>query len=107
MKKFEVIVTPQAEADILAFRYIHDHSPLHAAHWIQTLYAEIDTLENFPERCGYAREREYLEVALRQLIFKSHRVIFLVDSANAVVHVLHVKHAKQLAVGEPDLEGTS
>ena len=106
MKRFEVIVTPQAEADILsAFQYIHDRSPFHAAHWIYALYAEIETLEYFPERCGYAREREYVELALRQLIVKSRRIIFLVDSANAVVQDLHVKLAKQLAVGEPDLEG--
>ncbi|MEP7355330.1 MAG: type II toxin-antitoxin system RelE/ParE family toxin [Acidobacteriota bacterium] len=101
MKKFEVIVTPQAQSDILsAFGYIHERSPLNATRWIQQLYREIDSLESLPERCGHAREQEYLDAPLRQLLFKSHRIIFSVERTIAAVYVLHVRHAKQRAVGE-------
>jgi len=65
------------------------------------LYSEIDTLETFPERCAFAREREYFEADLRQLLFKSHRVVFSVDQASDIVYVHEVRHAKQRALGEP------
>jgi len=55
-------------------------------------------------RCSYAREREYLEEELRQLVYKSHRVVFYVDKANSTVYVLSVRHGRRRAVGEP--EGT-
>src|SRR5712692_3669480 len=67
--------------------------PLNAARWLQGLYDQIDTLQRFPERCALAREREYLEEDLRQLVFKSHRIIFRIDKARRAVYVLHVRHA--------------
>jgi plasmid stabilization system protein ParE len=66
---------------------------------------EIDSLERFPERCPYAREREYLEVDLRQLVYKSHRVVFHVDKPKRTVYVLYVRHGKRSAVGEPEHAG--
>lgn len=103
MKKYEVIVTPEAQAGIReSFLYIHDRSPLNAARWLQGLYDEIDSLERFPERCSYAREREYLEEDLRQLVCKSHRIVFYVDKRKNTVYVLYVRHGKRRAVGEPE-----
>ncbi len=69
--------------------------------WLRQLYSQIDTLEQFPERCPRALESEFLGEDLRQLIFKSHRVVFRVDKASSTVHVLHVRHAKRRAAGEP------
>jgi len=105
VKKFEIVVTLEAQAGIReSFLYIHQRSPLNAARWLQGLYDEIDSLERFPERCSYAREREYLEEELRQLVYKSHRLVFSVDQAKNTVYVLYVRHGKRRAVGEP--EGT-
>jgi len=103
VKKYEVIVTPEAQAGIReSFLYIHQRSPLNATRWLQGLYGEIDSLERFPERCSYAREREYLEEELRQLVYKSHRVVFYVDKLKSTVYVLYVRHGKRRAVGEPE-----
>lgn len=103
MKTFEVIVTPEAQSGIReSFLYIHERSPLNAARWLQGLYDEIDSLERFPERCSYAREREYLEEDLRQLVYKSHRVVFYVDKLQSTVYVLYVRHGKRRAVGETE-----
>jgi plasmid stabilization system protein ParE len=99
--KYQVIVTPEAQAGIReSFAYIHERSPLNAARWLQALYAGIDTLENLPERCSVAREREYLDEELRQLVFKSHRVAFTVQKKEKRVYVLYVRHARRRAVGE-------
>jgi plasmid stabilization system protein ParE len=100
--KYEVIVTPEAQEGIRSsFKYIYERAPLNAARWLQGLYDRIDTLERFPERCGFAREREYLEEDLRQLLFKSHRVIFRIDKVQKTVFILHIRHARRRVVGEP------
>lgn len=102
MKLYKVIVTPEAEASVReSFLYLFARSPLNAERWIRNLYAEIDTLETLPERCAFAREREYLEEDLRQLLFKSHRVVFSVDQSRSTVYVHDVRHAKRRALGEP------
>lgn len=96
-----MVVTPQAQTDIReSFLYIYERAPLNGERWLKLLYAQLDTLEQFPERCGPAVEREYLEEDLRQLLFKSHRVIFQVDRRSNTVYILHVRHAKRRALGE-------
>jgi plasmid stabilization system protein ParE len=100
--KYQVIVTPEAQAGIReSFAYIQERSPLNAARWLQALYREIDTLERFPERCAFAREREYLDNRLRQLVFKSHRIVFAVEKKEKRVYVVYVRHAGRRAVGDP------
>ena len=107
MKKYHVIVTPEAQSGIReSFLYIRARSPINAVRWLQGLYAEIDSLERFPERCSYAREREYLDEEFRQLVFKSHRVVFFVDKPRNTVYVVYVRHGRQRAVGAPELENT-
>ena len=104
--KFRVIVTPEAQDGIRkAFDYIRERSPLNAARWLRGLYKQTDTLERFPQRCGMAREKEYLEEELHQFVFKSHRVVFQIDRPQKTVYVLYVRHAKRRAVGEPTDEG--
>ena len=99
--KYQVIVTPEAQTGIReSLVYIHERSPLNAVRWLQALYEEIDTLERFPERCAFAREREYLDENLRQLVFKSHRIVFTVEKKKKRVYVLYVRHARRRAVGE-------
>jgi len=104
MKPYQVIITPEAEAGVReSFRYIYKQSPFNAENWLRDLYATIETLEQFPERCAFARERDYLEEDLRQLNFKSHRVVFQVNNTSSTVYVLHVRHSSRLAVGEPEI----
>ena len=57
-------------------------------------------MERFPEHCAFAREREYLDVDLRQLLFKSHRIVFAVEKKEKRVYVVYVRHARRRAVGE-------
>jgi plasmid stabilization system protein ParE len=101
VKSYQVIVTPEAEEGIVsAFEYINERSPENAAKWLRGLYLEINTLETVPERCSLARENEYFEGTLRQLLFKSHRIIFRVEQAEKIVRVLYVRHGKQRTAGE-------
>jgi plasmid stabilization system protein ParE len=48
---------PEAQADIAqAYNYIAARSPLNAVKWMRGLNGQIDSLEQFPRRCGRARE---------------------------------------------------
>ena len=77
MKKYEVVLTPDAETGMIsAFDYIYEASPANAEKWLRDLYSRIHSLETFPARYARAREQEYFKVELRQLIFKSHRIVF-------------------------------
>jgi plasmid stabilization system protein ParE len=97
VKAFRVFVTPEAELGIVsAFRYIEEHSPLNAEKWLRGLYARIDTLEQMPERCALAREAQFFGEDLRQLIFKSHRIVFRIEEEARIVRVLYILHGKQL-----------
>jgi len=100
--KYQVVVTSEAQAGIReSFVYIYERSPLNAARWLRELYGKIDTLESFPERCAFAREREYLDDELRQLVFKSHRIVFAIEKKEKRVYVVYVRHASRRAFGEP------
>lgn len=58
MKRYEVVVTPEAELSIReSLQYLLADSPDEAARWLGRLYAKIDTLETFPERRRMGRER--------------------------------------------------
>lgn len=95
-------MTPQAQEDIReAFLYIQARSPENAERWLRRLYGAIERLETLPERCPWARERAYLGEPLRQMVFHSHRLIFEVHRAARGVTVLHFRHTKQRAIGEP------
>ena len=100
--KYVVIVTPEAEENIAAaYDYIAERSPLNAIRWLRDLYKQIDSLEEFPRGFGEAREQRHVVEEIRQVIFKSHRIIFTIDDTSATVHVVYVRHGKCCAVGEP------
>jgi len=52
VKRHQVIVTPEVQADIAgSFRFINEDFPLNVARWLIDLDFQIETLECFPERC--------------------------------------------------------
>jgi len=98
-------MTPTAHSELQsAFLYIHAQAPLNAVRWLKGINKAIESLQDFPTRCGIAPESAYLGETLRHYIFKSHRVIFFVDEAEKIVRVLYVRHGNMRAVGEPEDE---
>jgi len=58
------------------------------------LASAIATLTEYPHRCPLARENQaFPGMEIRQLVFKSHRLIYNVQDRE--VHVLHVRHFAQ------------
>ncbi len=84
--------------------YIADQGSLDKAlHWFDGLEAAIASLEEMPRRFGFAREHVLRRTPeLRQMPYKSHRVIFAIIGSE--VHVLHVRHTAQDNVDRTDLD---
>jgi len=58
------------------------------------LASAIATLTEYPNRCPLARENEaFPGMEIRQLVFKSHRLIYSVQDRE--VHALHVRYFAQ------------
>jgi len=92
MKRYRVEFSTKVEAEILASAaYIAGDSPENAAAWLDGIYEAIASLSRLPKRCGLIREHEEFSVELRELIYKSHRIIFTVDADK--VRILHVRHS--------------
>ncbi|QYK47979.1 MAG: type II toxin-antitoxin system RelE/ParE family toxin [Phycisphaeraceae bacterium] len=69
-------------------------SPEAAQRWYEGLETAVRSLESMPARCGLARENESIPgIELRQLMYASHRLIFIIR--DRTVHVLHLRHAAQ------------
>lgn len=99
--RFDVITSPEAQRNITtAYRYIQREAPGNALRWKAGLRAAIESLDLMPTRCGVAPEAEHLNRPLRQMIYHSHRIIFLIDAPRNVVRVLYVRHAARRAIGE-------
>lgn len=101
--KFTVVFRIEARDEAVdAAGYIADQGyPENAARWYKGLESAIASLSTMPHRCEHAREHALFPgIELRQLIFKSHRIIFTVRENQ--VHVLHVRH-----VARADLESLS
>ncbi len=100
---YTVLLSPEARDEALAAaEYIAANAPGSAAIWYEGLHAAIRTLGDFPLRCPIAPEGAMLGQDLRHLIYKSHRIIFRVETSAGLVRILHIRHVRQQAIGEMD-----
>lgn len=95
-KRYAVVIESKAATDIAGYaRWIAEQgSPMNAIRWVSDIEDAIMALDQFPERCPVAPESDAFDRVIRQLIFKSHRILFTVGTNQ--VHVLHVRHGAQL-----------
>ena len=98
-------MTPTAERELRAsFAYIYARSPQNALRWLAGINRAIDSLEEFPNRCGIAPESRHLDAPLRHYVFKSHRIIFFADQSKKTVRILYVRHGSMRPVGEHNID---
>jgi plasmid stabilization system protein ParE len=103
MKKYKVILHPDAEIDISSsFQWGGRKWGRKAAEaWIRKLRHTINTrLTSAPLGCSLAPESTELDIDIRQLIVGRYRILFIVE--NRLVTVLHVKgsYVPQLSPAE-------
>ncbi|HET9711041.1 MAG TPA: type II toxin-antitoxin system RelE/ParE family toxin [Pyrinomonadaceae bacterium] len=92
MKKYKVVLHPDAAADIeSAFQWgCRTWGEENARVWIRELRKVIrNRLTSMPLSCPRAPESEELDVTVRQLIVGRYRLLFIVEKRT--VEILHVK----------------
>jgi len=90
---YEVVIESSARKNIDdAFRWmVTNTSPENATRWYLEIYAAMDSLNDFPARCGLALENQFFKEEIRQLICGKYRLLFEIDGKT--VRVLHVRHS--------------
>jgi len=105
---FRIRATPLALSDIdeSVQYYIREGSPDVAAKWLDGIVSTVLSLREMPKRCPLASESEDLEFEVRQILYKSHRVVFHVAGSGdgGEVHVLRVYHQARRALTLADLD---
>ncbi|HLA09659.1 MAG TPA: type II toxin-antitoxin system RelE/ParE family toxin [Pyrinomonadaceae bacterium] len=94
MKKYSVILHPDAEIDILSsYEWgCRAWGEEQARSWARELREAIMTrLASLPESCPLAPETGELGIQIRQLLVRRYRILFLVKKRT--VTILHVKGA--------------
>jgi plasmid stabilization system protein ParE len=94
MKRFKVVLHPDAEADITSiFEWgCRAWGRKEAELWIQQLrHTFRKRLTSTPLRCSIAPESDELGITIRQLIVKRYRILFIVEQGT--VTVVHLKGA--------------
>ena len=86
--RYEVVVQPVAEAELEeAYRYIWKDSPERAARWHVELLMMAETLSRMPQRCSLAPENDAFVEEIRQLLFGSYRLLFMILDEPREVHI--------------------
>ena len=101
MKKYKVILHPDAETDISsAFEWgRRAWGEEIARSWVRQLYRNLrERLTSTPLGCPIAPESRELEISVRQLIVGRYRILFIVDKKT--VTILHLKGAYVTGSGE-------
>jgi plasmid stabilization system protein ParE len=92
---YTVVVEASARRDIdEAYRWMGQNiSPESATLWYLEIYGAMDSLKDFPARCGRAPEKQFFKEEIRQLICGKYRILFEIDGE--IVRILHVRHSAQ------------
>ncbi len=98
---YQIEISPTAVADIESiFLWLKENSPERAYSWVRGCYEIMLTLENFPRRCSLAPESEYMEIEIRQLLYKKQfHILFTVSDAveqqDGIVRIHRVRRGSQ------------
>ena len=98
MGPYEIIITPDAEADLLELRnYIADVllAPDTALSYIKSIRKEISTLSDMPERIKPVDEEPWHSRGLRKIIAKNFYIYFRIDEPANRVYILNVIYAQR------------
>ena len=97
MKRFRVVVTPFAEANVReAHEWLAGENPAYAARWLAGVREKILGLERFPDSHPVAPESDAFDCEIRQLLYgrgTSWRIFFTIEGST--VQVLHVRHGSR------------
>ena len=94
MQTYEINIPPFVEELIKEQAYfIATDKPSVAMKWVDRIYNEIYSLEQFPKRCSIAPEDPFINFEVRHLIIGEYRVLFSVKED--IVRILDFKASAQ------------
>jgi len=104
---FQIEITPIAEFQIeRAYRWYRTRNPAFADLWFRGLMNAIATLQEKPQRCGFAIEHEIFPEKVHQFLYgkarNRYRVLFTVRGNT--VYILYVRHSAQAPLTPDDIE---
>ena len=98
MDSYQIIVTPDAEADLSELRdYIANvlRSPKTARSYLYHLRREIGSLSEMPARIKAVDEEPWHSCGIRKLIVKNFLVYFRIVEEERTVYILNVIYARR------------
>ena len=98
MDTYEIIMTPDATADLYALRdYIADTllMPDTALTYIRSIRKKIDTLEQMPERIAPLPEESGHNHGIRKLIANNFYIYYRIDKSSIRVYILNIIYSKR------------
>lgn len=102
---WRVRMSRRAERDRDAiYDWIQDNEgqPSVTLRWLDELQDSIASLSENPARCPLAPESVSGARAIRQLLFQSHRVLFVTEGEDVVI--LHIRHGSRREATPGELE---
>jgi plasmid stabilization system protein ParE len=95
---YRVVLQRQALQDLdESYSRAAENAPDAARKWLDRFHAALTTLEELPERCGFAPENALVDVAVRQLLFgrksRVFRVLYAIDGDT--VRILTIRRAQR------------
>lgn len=96
--RYQVVISRDAVRSIFdQARYIANEgqSPQNAGQWLDSVFAAVDSLEQFPRRCPVAPSYRAEEAEVRVLTVSGFVLYFVVDDGAAIVQVLSARHGRQ------------
>ncbi|BAZ17489.1 plasmid stabilization system protein [Calothrix sp. NIES-4071] len=104
---YHIEISPTAVADIeQIFQWMREASLDQAHRWVRGCYEIMLTLEKFPKRCPMSLESKYMNIEVRQLLYKKQfRILFTVTESSeedgGVVRIHRVRHGSQERLRNP------
>ena len=98
MDSYQIIVTPDAEADLSELRdYIANvlRSPETARSYLHHLRKEIGSLSEMPARIKAVDEEPWHSRGIRKLIVKNFLVYFRIVEEEKMIYILNVIYARR------------
>ncbi|MGD9646587.1 MAG: type II toxin-antitoxin system RelE/ParE family toxin [Pirellulales bacterium] len=105
---YRIVVQPTAVHDVQQlYHWIAERSAGGALRWYQQWFKAVDSLRRNPLAYGLAPESDFVDVEIRQILFRTrrgriYRALFSIEGE--VVRVLHVRGSGQAPVAPDELQ---
>lgn len=104
---YRVVLQRLAVADLRqAYDYAAERAPAAALRWLNRFEQALQSLEQFPERRSWAKERERVGIDVREFLFGKSPFVFraLFVIAGGVVRILRIRRAQRRNLSAAEME---